>query len=122
MYKLIGQNLVKRLADGACIPFADDNKDYQEYKQWLSDGNTPEPEFTKEELNQQRISLIKRKCGDIIESKYPLFKQLNITNLLDGYTQEDKTKMIDFINSVRTISNKAELEGTALEDIDWGIK
>lgn len=50
MYKLIGQNLVKRLADGACIPFADGNKDYEEYKQWLSDGNIPEPEFTDEEL------------------------------------------------------------------------
>lgn len=122
MYKLLGKESVQRLSDGACIPFADGNRDYEEYKQWLSEGNIPEPEFTKEELNQQRISLIKRKCGDIIESKYPLFKQLNITNLLDGYTQEDKTKMIDFINSIRAISNKAELEGTALENIDWGIK
>lgn len=104
------------------VPNADGNREYELIKQWLSEGNIPEPEFTDEELNKQRISLIKRKCGDIIESKYPLFKQLNITNLLDGYTQEDKTKMIDFINSVRTISNKAELEGTALEDIDWGIK
>ena len=67
------------------------------------------------------IIKIKIKAGDIVESKYPLYKQLNITNLLDGYTQEDKTKMIDFINSIRAISNKAELEGTALEDIDWEI-
>lgn len=50
MYKLIGTNSVKRLADGACIPFADGNRDYEEYKQWLEDGNTPEPEFTQEEL------------------------------------------------------------------------
>lgn len=67
------------------------------------------------------IIKIKIKAGDIVESKYPLYKQLNITNLLDGYTQEDKTKMTDFIDSIRAISNKAELEGTALEDIDWGI-
>lgn len=122
MYKLIGTSIVKRLADGAYIPFADGNRDYEDYKLWLEDGNIPEPEFTDEEINQQRISLIKRKSGDIIESKYPLYKQLNITNLLDGYTQEDKTKMIDFINSIRTISNKAELEGTTLEDINWEIK
>ena len=50
MYKLIGQNSVKRLADGACIPFADGNRDYEEYKLWLEEGNTPEPEFTEEEL------------------------------------------------------------------------
>ncbi len=119
MYKLIGTNSVKRLSDNAYIPFAKGNRDYEDYKLWLAEGNTPEPQFTNEELNQQRISLIKRKCGDIIESKYPLYKQLNITNLLDGYTQEDKTKMIDFINSIRAISNKAELEGTAIDDIDW---
>ena len=49
MYKL-NQNSVTRLADGACIPFADGNRDYEEYKQWLSEGNTPEPEFTEAEL------------------------------------------------------------------------
>ena len=103
------------------IPKADGNREYELIKQWLDKGNIPEPQFTNEELNQQRISLIKRKCGDIIESKYPLYKQLNITNLLDGYTQEDKTKMINFINSIRAISNKAELEGTAIDDIEWVI-
>lgn len=52
MYKL-QQNSIKRLSDGASIPFADGNIDYEEYKQWLLEGNTPEPEFTSEELAQQ---------------------------------------------------------------------
>lgn len=55
MYKLIGSNSVKRLADGACIPFADGNIDYEEYKLWLSEGSIPEPEFTEEELAQKAI-------------------------------------------------------------------
>lgn len=34
---------IRRLADGASIPFAPDNTDYQEYLAWLAKGNTPLP-------------------------------------------------------------------------------
>lgn len=55
MYKL-NNNSVTRLADGASIPFANGNRDYEEYKQWLVEGNTPEPEFTEEELVQIELA------------------------------------------------------------------
>ena len=29
--------------DGACIPIAHDNTDYQEYLKWVAEGNTPLP-------------------------------------------------------------------------------
>jgi hypothetical protein len=32
-----------RLADNTSIPFAPGNRDYQEYLEWLAEGNTPEP-------------------------------------------------------------------------------
>ena len=57
MYKLIGTSSVQRLADGACIPFADGNTDYEEYKQWLTECNTPEAEFTDVELLAQAIEV-----------------------------------------------------------------
>lgn len=59
MYKLIGINSVKRLADGACIPFADGNIDYEDYKLWLAEGNTPEPEFTQAELDAMALAKMK---------------------------------------------------------------
>jgi hypothetical protein len=49
MYKLIStfngkeSDVVKRLADNACIPISPDNTDYQAYLKWLEEGNTPEP-------------------------------------------------------------------------------
>ena len=50
MYKLAPLNIINktqdaviRLEDGAVIPFAPANTDYQAYLKWLDEGNTPLP-------------------------------------------------------------------------------
>ena len=44
MYRLTqSENTVQRLSDNSLIPFDGRNRDYQEYLEWLSEGNTPEP-------------------------------------------------------------------------------
>ena len=42
MYQTINENMVKRLADNAFIPFDPANTDYQAYLEWLAEGNEPE--------------------------------------------------------------------------------
>jgi hypothetical protein len=36
-------NFVYKIIDNATIPFDPANTDYQEYLEWLAEGNTPEP-------------------------------------------------------------------------------
>lgn len=43
MYQLITDELVKRIADNAFIPFDLANSDYQAYLAWLAKGNKPLP-------------------------------------------------------------------------------
>jgi hypothetical protein len=43
MYKIINEDVVLRLSDGAFIPTTDPlNQDYRDYLKWLEAGNTPE--------------------------------------------------------------------------------
>lgn len=49
MYKMLKDDefgavkAIKRLADNTFIPFDPANTDYQQYLEWLAEGNTPEP-------------------------------------------------------------------------------
>ena len=36
------QKLILRILDNVFIPFDPANTDYQEYREWVSEGNTPE--------------------------------------------------------------------------------
>ena len=42
------------------VPKADGNIEYELIKQWLADGNTPEPEFTEEELTAREQAKLKQ--------------------------------------------------------------
>ena len=72
-----------------------------------------------EKKETQRIQEIGAKCNQAIESVYPIYKQINITNLLTPYTVEDRDIMKSFIDSKRAICHKAITDGTKAEDVDF---
>lgn len=68
MYRLLkGNKTVFRVTDGAAIPFDDGNRDYEQYKLWLAEGNEPAqpdapvlstPEEIKKALDVERDKLL----------------------------------------------------------------
>ena len=82
---------------------------YEDGKFIVKDFRTPE------ELEIQRIQAIKSKAGELINSKYSYYKQLNIIRV--GGAELDE--MSAYIDGIRAISNEAELNGTKVEDIQW---
>ena len=75
-----------------------------------------ELEAIEAEKEKQRILSIKAEAGRIIESRYSIIWQLNHTRMDIAYVSE-----YAWIDSIRAISNEAEINGSALEYIDWGI-
>lgn len=71
------------------------------------------------ESEKARIQQIESKCNQVIESLYPIYKQINITNLLTPYTEEDRDVMKAFIDNKRAICHKAIADDIKAEDVDF---
>ena len=120
MYKLIGTNSVKRLADGACIPFANGNTDYEIYKQWLLEGNIPEPEFTEKEIQISTLNKQIQEAKAYLSETSWIWEKYsrNVLSLKDMTQEEFNTKYQDIIlaqEEARLNINKYEQELVALE-------
>ena len=102
MYKL-AQNGVIRLTDNAFIPADENNRDWQEYQQWLAEGNTPEPEFTPDELRQK------------LRSEMLSLRQSRIQQML---SQPDM--MYDSLADLKAYADSGDPDAKAL--LDWYMR
>lgn len=89
----------------------------KEFDEWDYTQNKWVENIEKKET--QRIQEIEAKCNQSIEGIYSIYKQINITNLLTPYTEDDRDVMKSFIDSKRAICHKAIADGTKAEDVDF---
>lgn len=82
--------------------------------------------INKEIENEINTVKINKRTNEIIESKYPLYKQLNVRGKLlkdeatgTYYNDTDIEIMDMFIDTARGIAKTAKANGTQPEDIDW---
>ena len=80
----------------------------EEFEQIVYEINNPP--LTEE----QRIQKIKFKAEELILARYSIIWQLNHPRVDIQYKSD-----YDFIDNIRRISNEAEANNTALEDINW---
>ena len=62
-----------------------------------------------------RVQSINSKASELISSKYPDYKQLNIIRIGGAELEA----MSAYIDSIREISNKDEQDGIKVDDVQW---
>ena len=62
-----------------------------------------------------RVQSIKSKASELINLKYPDYKQLNIIRVGGAELEA----MSAYIDSIREKSNKAEQDGIKVDDVQW---
>ena len=79
------------------VPQANGNREYELIKEWLAQGNVPEPEFTKEELAQQELEV------KIAEAKAEIARQLEtltVTTANGNTFDADNQARLDMQNAI----------------------
>jgi len=116
MYKLINNgDSVKNLETGACIPMVGGNRDYQEYLTWLEEGNTPEPEFTEQEILDNAWTALRSERNVLLTSTDFMMTVDFFNNILAPQEQLD---LEEYRNALRNLPANTE-DPT---DVTWPVK
>lgn len=81
MYKLTHGNFVIRKSDGVIIPLSEGNRDYQEYVNWVADGNQAD---SADPIPEQDLRQLRKEA--YISESDPLFMEWKY----DGTTEAEK--------------------------------
>ena len=97
------------------VPKADGNREYELIKQWISEGNTPEPEFTEEELRITSINTQIQEAKAYLANTGWIWEKYNrnVLVLKDMTSEEFNIKYSDVIvkqEEYRALINELEVQ------------
>ncbi len=92
------------------VPKADGNREYELIKQWIAEGNTPEPEFTEEELQITSINKQIQEAKVYLASTAWYVERLNDPSSGKAIPEEVLTKRAE----AREVINTFEAELTII--------
>ena len=104
--KIQGQGYL--LNNTMSVPKADGNREYEAIKQWISEGNTPESEFTEEEL---RITYINKQ----IQEAKAYLASTDFYMTVDKYAELNETRKVELTTKraeAREVINTLEVESS----------
>ena len=97
------------------VPKADGNREYELLKVWLAEGNTPEPEFTEEELQITSINKQIQEAKSYLSDTGWIWEKYNrnVLVLKDMTSEEFNLKYSDIISKqeeYRALINELEVQ------------
>lgn len=97
------------------VPKADGNREYELIKQWLAEGNTPEPEYTDEELRIREINIQIQEAKIYLVDTGWIWEKYNrnVLVLKDMTDEEFSLKYSDIISKqeeCRALINELEVQ------------
>ena len=97
MFKLTKDGVI-RLSDNAFIPEDPNNRDWQEYQQWLAQGNKPQPQYTTAELREQlrakMLALRSARINSVLSSPNNQYDSLADVQLYASLGDTDAQKIL----------------------------
>ena len=101
--------------DEMTVPKADGNRDYELIKEWLAEGNTPEPEYTEEEIRLQEINSQIQEAKQYLTETGWIWEKYNrnVLILKDMTSDEFSLKYTDIISKqeeYRALINELETQ------------
>lgn len=97
-YKISGEGVIDT-ERGAHIPNDDANRDWIEYQEWVNDGNTADPEFTAQEIEDNAWVQLRSQRSILLS----LTDFMVLQDVYSNYTAQEQTDITTYRQELRDL-------------------